>query len=101
MQHRQNKIVGLLLSALRFHVGAHVGLLPVDYRVEQLKLVNMFNIINVKAPEYLTTNVLIHNKSQQLGMCYSKSEGFWTNSLLLYKHMPLEQPAYRNKTMSI
>ena len=43
------------------HVGANefktVGLLAVNYRVEQLKLGHMFNIINVKAPEYLRTNV--------------------------------------------
>ena len=43
MQRSQNKIVQLLLNAPpRFHVGANeyktVGLLPVGYQVEQLKL---------------------------------------------------------------
>ena len=32
-------------------------------------------------------------KSRQLGVCYSKSEGLWPNVILLYKLM--EQPAYR------
>ena len=62
MQYRQNKIVRFLLNApQKFHVGANefktVGLLPFEYRVEQLKLGHMVNIINVKAPEYLRTNV--------------------------------------------
>ena len=40
-----------------------VGLLHVDYKAEQLKLVPVFNIINVKAPEYLRTNVeMIHHR---------------------------------------
>ena len=34
-----------------------VGLLPVEYRVEQLKLGHVFNIINITAPAYLRTNV--------------------------------------------
>ena len=57
MQRSQNKIVRFLLNAPpRFHVGANEfktdGLLPVECRVEQLKLGHMFNIINLKAPEY-------------------------------------------------
>jgi len=45
----------------------------------------------------------IPNKSQQLGISYviPRLKGFWTNFLPLYKHMLLEQPAYRNKAMSI
>ena len=66
MQRSQTKIVRLLLRATqRFHVAADefkaVGLFPVDYRVEQLKLGHMFNIINVQAPEYLRTNVEMVN----------------------------------------
>ena len=30
----------------------HVGLLPIEYRVEQLMLGHMFNIINGNAPTY-------------------------------------------------
>ena len=56
MQRSQNKIVRFLLNAPpRFHVGANEfktdGLLPVECRVEQLKLGHMCNI-NLKAPEY-------------------------------------------------
>ena len=40
----------MLNAPWRFHVGAnefkHVGLLPIEYRVEQLMLGHMFNIIN-------------------------------------------------------
>ena len=62
IQRSQNKIVRFLLNAPpRFHVGANefkaVGLLPVDCRIEQLKVGHMFNIINVQAPEYLRTHV--------------------------------------------
>ena len=40
-----------------------VSLLPVDYSVELLKLGLTFNVINVKAPEYLKTNVeMIHHR---------------------------------------
>ena len=54
MQRSQNKIVRVLLNAPpRFRIDANefktVGLLPVDCRVEQLKLGHMFNIINLKA----------------------------------------------------
>ena len=68
LQRSQNKIVRFLLNALpRFHVSANefktVGLLPVECRVEQLKLGHMFNIINLKAPEYLRTNVeMVHHR---------------------------------------
>ena len=54
MLHSQNKIVYFLSNDLpRFHVGANefktVALLPVDYRVEELKLGYTFNIIIVQA----------------------------------------------------
>ena len=68
MKCSQNKIVRFLLNAPpRFHIGAHefetVGLLPVDYRVEQLKLGHMFSIINVQAPEYLRTHFgMVHHR---------------------------------------
>ena len=56
MQRSQNKIVRFLLNAPpRFYVGDNefktASLLPVEYRVEQLKRGHMFNIINLKAPE--------------------------------------------------
>ena len=61
------KIVRILLNAPpRFHVGASefntVCLLPFNYGVEQLKLDHMFNTKNVKATEYLRTNVeIVHH----------------------------------------
>ena len=62
MQFTQNKIIRFMLNApLRFHVGAnefkHVGLLPIEYRVEQLMLGHMFNIINGNAPAYLISGI--------------------------------------------
>ena len=58
MQCTQNRIIRFMLIApWRFHVGAtefkHVGLIPIEYRGEQLMLGHMFNIINGNAPTYL------------------------------------------------
>ena len=62
MQCTHNKIIRFMLNApWRFHVGAnefkHVGLLPIEYRVEQLMLGHMFNIINGNAPAYLISGI--------------------------------------------
>ena len=67
MQCTQNKIIRFMLNApWRFHVGAnefkHVGLLPIEYRVEQLMLGHMFNIINGNAPAYLISAINIQFK---------------------------------------
>ena len=35
----------------------HVGLLPIEYRVEQLMLGHMFNISNGNAPTYLISGI--------------------------------------------
>ena len=60
MKCTQNKIIRYMLNAPTFHVGVnelkYVGLLPVEYRVKQLKLGHMFNIINGNAPDYLRAN---------------------------------------------
>ena len=47
---------------------------------------------------------MVHHKyttraSNLAYVCYSKREGSWANFLLLYNYVPLEQPAYRIKTM--
>ena len=51
----------MLNAPWRFHVGAnefkHVGLLPIEYMVEQLMLGHMFNIINGDAPTYLISGI--------------------------------------------
>ena len=70
MQCTQNKIIRFMLNApWMFHVGAnefkHVGLLPIEYRVEQLGLMlgHMFNIINGNAPTYLIPGMNQHRYS--------------------------------------
>ena len=61
MQCTQNKIIRYMLNApQRFHVGVnefkYVGLLPIEYRVEQLKFGHMYSIINSNAPNCLRAN---------------------------------------------
>ena len=51
----------------RAHVGRaefnKVGLLPVNLRVDQLKLSQMFNIIHGTAPSYLSTHIhMVHTQ---------------------------------------
>ena len=65
MQCTQNKIIRFMLNApWRFHVGSNefklVGLLPIEYRVEQLMLGHMFNIINGNAPTYLISGIIMN-----------------------------------------
>ena len=62
LQVSQNNIIRYLLNApSRTHIGYDefqlVGLLPVDYRVEQLKLGHMYNIINGSAPQYMKCQI--------------------------------------------
>jgi len=57
MQRRQNKIARFAYDFILVLMNVRSLLYSVEYRVEQLKLGHMFNIINVKAPEYLRTNV--------------------------------------------
>ena len=63
----------MLNAPWRVHAGANtfknVGLLPVAYRVEQLTLGHMFNIINGNAPTYLISGINITNigTAQQQG----------------------------------
>ena len=54
----------MLNAPWRFHVGAnefkHVGLLPVEYRVKQLMLGHMFNVINGNAPTYIISGIYMN-----------------------------------------
>ena len=54
----------MLNAPWRFHVGSNefklVGLLPIEYRVEQLMLGHMFNIINGIAPTYLISGIIMN-----------------------------------------
>ena len=63
LQCTQNKVIRFLLNApARTHIGANefrkVGIkLPVELRVKQLKLNLVHNIINGKAPNYLSESI--------------------------------------------
>ena len=62
LQTTQNKIVRFLLDAPpRSHIGfnefSQVRMLPVDVRVNQLKLNHMYNIVHGTSPPYLTSSI--------------------------------------------
>ena len=106
MQCTQNKIVLILLYAPpRFHVGA---LLHFDYRVKQLKLGHMFNIINVKAPAYLRTNVemvhhIYHTNASNLAGVIPRVKGsgqtsFFYTSICQWNNLPNEIKQCQFKT---
>jgi len=64
LQTMQNKIIRFMTnSPPRTHIGygqfKQVGFLPVDYRVEQMKLGHMFSIISGNAPNYLKAGVVM------------------------------------------
>lgn len=64
----QNNVIRYLLNAPpRTHIGRdafkRVGLLPVQVRVEQLKLNHMYNVINGSAPKYLHSSIkMVHTQ---------------------------------------
>ena len=67
------------------------ALLPVECRVEQLKLGHIFNIINLKAPEYLRTNVeMVHHKASNLACVIPRVKGSGQTSFFI--------PAYTTGT---
>ena len=67
MQVMQNNIIRFMLNAPpRTHIGydqfSMVGILPVEYRVYQLKYGHMYNIMYGNAPEYMKCNInLVQN----------------------------------------
>ena len=77
----------------RFHVGAnefkHVGLLPIEYRVEQLMLGHMFNIINGNAPAYLISGINM-NQHRYSTRARELSCVILTNVIPISRGMPLE-----------
>ena len=94
----------MLNAPWRFHVGAnefiHVGLLPIEYRVEQLMLGHMFNSINGNAPTYLISGIHMnqHRYSTRARECSCviprvKSSGltsFLYQGLCHWNNLPLE-----------
>ena len=107
LQILQNKIIRFILSAPpRTHIGLEqfkrVDLLPVSYRVEQIKLSQMFKIMNGTAPEYLTQTVKRTNSqhSYQTRSCQTNAvvqrvgshsrKSFEHTAILLWNKLPSE-----------
>ena len=80
LQIIQNKLIRFILGiSTRSHIGyrefSSSKMLPVEYRVTQLKLNHMFNIVHGSAPEYLKNNINItrepaHNTRSGSFACY-------------------------------
>ena len=67
LQCTQNKVIRFLLNApARTHIGLRefrlVNMLPVELRVKQLKLNLVYNIINDRAPRYLSNYINVSCK---------------------------------------
>ena len=103
-----------MLNALpRFHVDVnefkYVGLLPVEYRVEQLKLGHMYNIINGNAPDYLRANIdmvrnqhLYNTRASDLSCVTSRVNSSGCSSFLYtdicqWNNLPLATKQCRSK----
>ena len=66
LQIIQNELIRFILGiSTRSHISyrefSSSNMLPVEYRVTQLKLNHMFNIVHGSAPEYLKNNINITN----------------------------------------
>ena len=80
LQIIQNKLIRFVsVISNRSHIGyrevSSINMLPVEYRVTQLKLNHMFNIVHGSAPEYLKNSVNItrepaHNTRSGSFACY-------------------------------
>ena len=67
------------------------NMLPVEYRVTQLKLNHMFNIVHGSAPEYLENNINItrepvHNTRSGSFACYIPNVNPLPDSVRLKSH---------------
>ena len=96
----------MLNAPLVFHVGVNefkfVGLLPFEYRVEQLKLGHMYNSINGNATYYLRANIdMVRNQNEystrasDLSCVIPRVNGsgrtsFLHTSLCLWNNLPLQ-----------
>ena len=105
MQCTQNKIIRFMLNApWRFHVGAnefkHVGLLPIEYRVEQLMLGHMFNIINGNAPTYSISGINMNQhrystRARELSCVIPRVKSSGVTSTLVFKGLHAENEHWR------
>jgi hypothetical protein len=85
-----------------------VGLIRVDYRVEQLKLGHVFYIINVKAPEYIRTNIeMVHHRyptrASHLACVTPRAKGsgqtsFFYTHICHWNILPIELIQCKSKT---
>ena len=78
----------------------HVGLLPIEYRVEQLMLGHMFNIINGNAPTYLISGINMNQhrystRARELScviqQCPSKDTFKYQVKCLLYRRLFVQE----------
>ena len=70
LQVMQNKVIRYILNlSPRSHIGAAefqmVNMIPVEYRVQQLKLNHMFNVVNNRAPN-LFSIAMVHNFQERV-----------------------------------
>ena len=116
MQTMQNKIVKYMLNGpTKTHIGyeqfKQVDLLPVENRVEQLKLGHMYSIINNSAPDYIQTDVkMVRNhhrhgtRASDMSCVVPRVKGYGKASLLytgicLWDNLPLSVQQCRTKSM--
>ena len=105
LQCTQNKVIRFLLNApARTHIGLRefrlVNMLPIELRVKQLKLNLVYNIINDRAPRYLSNYINVSCKqhgintrssSLSLHVPYVKSFGqtsFYYTGVLAWNELP-------------
>ena len=105
LQCTQNKVIRFLLNApARTHIGLRefrlVNMLPIELRVKQLKLNLVYNIINDRAPRYLSNYINVSCKQHgintrssyvSLHVPYVKSFGqtsFYYTGVLAWNKLP-------------
>ena len=112
LQVAQNKVIRFMLNLPpRSHVGVDefqlVGMLPVEYRVKQLKLNHMFNIFNDKSPDYMKGQFPLlssghHTRNNVSNFAVPRVESFGINSFKytgtkLWNSLPLSVKSLRSK----
>ena len=113
LQCTQNKVIRFILNApARTHIGLRefrlVNMLPVELRVKQLKLSLVYNVINDKAPMYMSNliNVAckqhgINTRSSVMSLCvlYVKSFGqtfFYYTGIHAWNELPFSIQSVQN-----
>ena len=115
LQITQNKVIKYILDAPpRTHVGAtefsNVSMLPVHFRVDQLKLNHMFNVINSHCPEYFkcdisTLSLSGHNTKSGNRACVVPrvnsfgAKSFFYSALKVWNSLPPTTQSLESKLM--